>query len=65
MLTPLQRATVERIRPRRRPALDLAVALVASGDATTRKAAQVYGLDPRDVLAAFNARHPRARRGWT
>lgn len=65
MLTPLQRATVERIRPRRRPALDLAVALVASGEATTRRAAQVYGLRAEDVLAAWNARHPERRRRWT
>lgn len=50
---------------RRMPPLELALALVASGAATTRKAAQVYGLRAEDVLAAWNARNPERRRRWT
>lgn len=38
---------------RRLPRLELALALVASGEATTCKAAQVYGLRAEDVLAAW------------
>lgn len=49
----------------RLPRIDLALALVASGCATTRRAAAIHGLRAEDVLAAWNARNPGMRRVWT
>lgn len=49
---------------RRMPALELALALVAAGEASTRRAAAVYGLRAEDVLAAWNERNPGKQRVW-
>lgn len=46
------------------PRLMLALKLVASGEATTRRAAAIHGLRAEDVLAAWNARNPGMRRVW-
>ena len=61
------RATAKRhelARVTQLPRMDLAVALVEQGEATTRKAALVYGLAAADVLAAFSARYPSRARRW-